>query len=230
MKNRYLAVLVASACISLASLTVEAQNIMPFGDSITAFGASPQSSYRYWLYVDLTNAGITGFNFVGNQNGVADGTPANSWPDENYEGGGGDDSITTADGVGLASSAASPSVNVVLLELGANDPANSIPPTQSETNLEQIIQTFASQNAGVIVLIATPPRDANQPHAGIAKEDAIIGKVVHAEKKAGVNVIQVSLAGYSPKADTSDGTHPNVKGEQYIAKQFFNAMKKAKIF
>lgn len=203
---------------------------MPFGDSITAFGASPQSSYRYWLYVDLINAGFTGFNFVGNQNGVADGSPSNSWPDEQYEGGSGDDSITTADGVGLAQSAASPSVDVVLLELGANDPANGITPAQSATNLEQIIQTFAIANPAVVVLVATPPRDANQPHGNIAREDAIIGKVVHTEKKAGVNVIQVSLAGYSPKADTSDGTHPNPKGEQYIAKQFFNAMKKAKIF
>jgi len=230
MKNRYLLVLMASACLSVASLTVDAQNIMPFGDSITAFGAAPQSSYRYWLYADLTNAGFSGFNFVGNQNGVAGGAPANSWPLQHYEGGGGDDSITTADGVGLAQSAVGYSPDVVLLELGANDPQNGITPGQSETNLEQIIQTFASANSGVIVLIATPPRDANQPHANIAREDAIIGKVVHTEKKAGVNVLLVSLAGYNPHNDTSDGTHPNVKGEQYIAKQFFNALKKAKVF
>ncbi len=240
MKNRSLAVLVASVCISLVSLVANGVNIMPFGDSITAFGAAPQSSYRYWLYTDLVNAGFTDFIFSGNQSGAADGTPANSWPDENYEGGGGDDGITTADGVGLAQSAANPGVDVVLLELGANDPDNNIPASQSEANLEQIIQTFAAQNASVIILIATPPkfqpdptlpkRDQSQARSGIAKVDGIIGKVVSTEKKAGVNVIKVSLGGYNPRTDTSDGTHPNVKGEQYIAKQFFNALKKAKVF
>ena len=233
MKNRYLAVLAASACIGLAVFSVDAQNIMPFGDSITAFGSAPQSSYRYWLYVDLTNAGVdpNSFQFVGNQNGVAGGgAPANYWPQQHYEGYGGDDGITTADGVTIAQSAASPSVNVVLLELGANDPGNNISPSQSETNLEEIIQTFAAQNPGVIIFVATPPRDANQPRAGIAKEDAITGKAVHAERKAGVDVVLVSLAGYNPRSDTSDGTHPNVKGEQYIAKQFFNAMRRAHVF
>ncbi len=241
MKNRSLAVLVAGACISLASPVSNAVNIMPFGDSITAFGSAPESSYRYWLYTDLINAGFTDFDFIGNQNGVQPaGGPANFWPDQNYEGGGGDDGITTADGVGLAQSDANSGVDVVLLELGANDPDNNIPASQSEADLEMIIQAFAAQNPSVIVLISTPPkfqpssnlpkREQNQANAGISKVDGVIGKVVSTEKKAGVNVIKVSLGGYNPRTDTSDGTHPNVKGEQYIAKQFFNALRKAKVF
>jgi lysophospholipase L1-like esterase len=239
MKNRY--PLLAGASILLASFTVDAQNIMPFGDSITAFGTSPESSYRYWLFVDLTNAGFQNFNFIGNQNGVAGGgAPANDWPDQNYEGGAADDGITSADGLGIAQSdAAGRSPDVVLLELGANDVFAGIPAVQTETNLEEIVQAFVSVNPGVVILIATPPKfqpdpglpkqQQNQERSALAKADGVIGKVVSSQKKAGVRIMQVSLGGYNPRTDTSDGTHPNVKGEQYIAKQFFNALKKAKV-
>src|SRR5579864_9174333 len=80
MKNRYLALLTAIACIRLASLTVDAQvNILPLGDSVTSRGAAPESSYRYYLYADLTNAGYQFSDvggplaFVGTQSGCQDG-------------------------------------------------------------------------------------------------------------------------------------------------------------
>ena len=243
MKHRNLAVLVASTCIGLASFIVGAQSvpvtIMPFGDSITAFGAAPESSYRYWLWQDLQNAGFTQVTFIGNQSGVAGGGgPANTDFDQSYEGGGDDDGIDTATGLNLAQSdAAGRTPGIVLLELGANDAfESSVTPGETETNLEEIIQALAAGNASVIVLISTPPRfmpdptlskqEQNQERTHLAKIDGVIGKVVSAEKKAGVDVVKVSLGGYNPRTDTIDGTHPNVKGEQYIAKQFFTPLKK----
>jgi lysophospholipase L1-like esterase len=243
MKYRY-PFLFACAGFLFASSTVDAQNIqiMPFGDSMTAFGTSPESSYRYWLFVDLTNAGFFNFDFIGNQNGVAGGgAPANDWPEESYEGGADDDGIDTAGGLDIAQSdAASRSPDVVLLELGANDVFSGIPPSQSAANLESIVQAFATVNPNVVVVIATPPKfkpdptlpkqEQNQERNALAKVDGVIGKVVSTERKAGVNITQVSLGGFSPKTDSSDGTHPNVKGEQFIAKQFFNGLKRAKVF
>ena len=99
--------LLAGMCVWLAAGFVRAQNnpitIMPMGDSVTARGDAPESSYRYWLWVDLTNAGFN-VQFVGQNSGVSDGAPANSWPDEAYEGGplGGipdGDGWTTSDGI-----------------------------------------------------------------------------------------------------------------------------------
>jgi lysophospholipase L1-like esterase len=213
MKNRCPALMFACASIALASSNVDAQNIqiMPF----------------------------TTFDFIGNQSGVANGSPANFWPEQNYEGGGGGDGITTQDGIGIAQSdAAGRNPDVVLLELGANDVFAGIAPGQSETNLEEIVQAFAA-NPNVVILIATPTKfipdpslpkqQQNQERNALARVDGIIGKVVSVERKAGVNINQVSLGGYSAKTDTSDGTHPNIKGEQYIAKQFFLALKRAKV-
>lgn len=48
-------------------------NIMPMGDSVTARGGSPESSYRFWLNTYLTNAGFSNAMFVGNTTGDNDG-------------------------------------------------------------------------------------------------------------------------------------------------------------
>ncbi|HLX71157.1 MAG TPA: GDSL-type esterase/lipase family protein, partial [Verrucomicrobiae bacterium] len=129
--------------------------------------------------------------------------------------------------------------NVVLLEIGANDVLDyednpSFTTATTETNLENLIQGFASNDPGVIILMATAPRFLSTPGPGqkqanseIAKVNNAIHKAASVEKKAGVDVVVVNLGGYNPRTDTSDGTHPNVKGEQYIAKQFFNALRPA---
>jgi len=147
MKKRNLAALIGSGLLSFGCLTSLAQanhvNIMPFGDSVTSRGSSPESSYRYWLWTDLQNAGFNNFDFIGQQNGVEGGAPANDWPDEEYEGG---DGMTSADALNMAPAAATfdGGPDIVLLDFGSNDisPAG-IPLDQTINNLQQIIQTFA---------------------------------------------------------------------------------------
>src|SRR5215472_13261727 len=118
METRFM--LFGGICLWLAAASVEAQNqtvnIMPMGDSVTARGGSPESSYRYWLYTYLTNAGFNPY-FVGRtsgKSGASDGPPANLWPGDAYEGGSTTsgslptaDAWTTATGVSDASGAAS---------------------------------------------------------------------------------------------------------------------------
>jgi lysophospholipase L1-like esterase len=237
MKKQNLAGLFVGLCLCAAPLVGEAQvKIMPFGDSVTSRGSAPESSYRYWLWKDLTDAGITNFTFIGSQNGVSDGAPANSWPDENYEGG---DGLTSSDAVGIAPSASTldGGSDIVLLDFGSNDIAPAgIPLDQTISNLDQVIQTFAAQNSGVIVLIAKPtpfapdpsssPQDQRLQRREQSQLASMIGKLAKTEKKAGINVIAVDLfGGFNVKKNTDDGSHPNVIGEQKIAKKYFTVLK-----
>lgn len=242
MKRQTLVLLFAGVCLSLGSLAAQAQvnyiKIMPFGDSVTGRGSAPESSYRYWLWKDLTDAGFSNWTFIGNNNGVSDGgTPANSWPTEQWEGG---DGWTSADGLNQAPSAANQNggPDIVLLDFGSNDisPAN-IPLDQTEANLEQIIQDFAAQKPNVIVLIAKPTGWAPDPSSSqsdqrLQKREqsqlcGIVGKVAKIEKKAGIDVIAVNqFAGFNVKKDTVDGSHPNVIGEQKIASKYFKVLRK----
>lgn len=241
MKEQKFLILVASACVSLGALTAGAQvTIEPFGDSITSRGDAPESSYRYWLWYDLDNAGYTNdFEFVGLTSGTtsgssAPGTPANYWPEQAYTGGEG---LDTAGATDIAPNAAQLGPNIVLLEIGANDVSDyedepGYTPGTTETNLEDIIQDFAADNPGVVILMATAPRylttpgpTQNEANTDIAKVNNAIRKAASVEKKAGVDVVVVGFGGYNPRTDTSDGTHPNVKGEQYLAKQFYDALR-----
>lgn len=235
MKRQNFAGLLGCLCMSCA-FAAGAQNILPYGDSVTTFGASPESSYRYWLYTDLTDAGLS-FNIVGTQSGVENGTPANDWPEEGYSGHEGWTSTDASD-PGNLNPVASLAPDIVLLDFGSNDILQGFDlSTTTETNLETIIQAFAAANANVTILLAAPtgfvpdpslsPQERSREKSQQSKLVGVVNKVAVAERKAGVNVIVVNqFAGFNPKKDTIDGAHPNVQGEQKIANKYFAALKK----
>lgn len=238
MKKQFLILMFAGACFGLSGFKASALNIMPMGDSVTSRGSTPESSYRYWLWQDLQNAGLNdAFNiqFVGNQTGVSDGSPANDWPQEAYEGGGDlNDAWSTEDGVEHIADANSRSPDIVLLDLGSNDynPGVDLNSNiaQIQQNLETIINGLAAQNPGIVVLLAKPTGWVTTDKGEKKFQSKLAGsisKVAKDEKKAGVNVVTVGLfGGFNPHSDTVDGTHPNIQGEQKIAKKYFSALKK----
>lgn len=227
-------------------------NIMPMGDSVTARGGAPESSYRYWLYTYLTNGGFLNTRFVGSQTGIdgaSDGPPAHSWPQISYEGGSTTaglapvaDGWSTWEGINDATNAASvlnrgnPGATILLLDLGANDHipgSGSMGPdlSQMETNLEAMIHTFYQRNSNTVVLLAVPTPWVIRPPDLITKQFMFdlgsgVTRAAYNLRKAGVNVVVVNLGvGFDPFRDTKDGTHPNVRGEQIIARQYFNALR-----
>jgi len=236
MKKRNITGLCVGLCVCALPLAGRAQanhvNIMPFGDSVTAFGSSPESSYRYWLWKDLTDTGFNNFDFIGSNGGVGDGAPANSWPDENYEGGGND--WTSASALADANNAGGQNPDIVLLDFGSNDYLQNwetadLSPTR--TNLDQTIEAIrASDSNPVIILIAKPTRWVTTDRGArrfMSRLNSTVSKVVRDEKRAGANIMAVNLfGGFNPRTDTKDGTHPNVRGEQKIAARYFQVLRR----
>lgn len=228
MKIRSLALTLLSAALCFATFPVHAVTIMPFGDSVTANGSNPESSYRYWLYTYLTNAGYS-IDFVGSKWGVQDGSPAEDGFDQNYEGG---DGWTSLDGVNNISWIAAQTPDVVLLDLGANDIGQGWETDKlgvTTTNLMTIVEGFRAINPNVVVVMAQPTRwvasDRNEKRA-MSRLGSAVAKAAKYERKAGANVRVVGLAGgFSPTRDTKDGVHPNVRGEQKIAKKYFGVLR-----
>jgi hypothetical protein len=231
MKKQNLAGLFVSLCLCAVPLIGQAQvKILPYGDSVTSFGSVPESSYRYWLFVDLTNAGFVfqqDFTFVGTRFGTEDGPPQNDWPAEQYSGGEGQTSLNASlDGGGIANST---QPDIVLLDFGSNDFGNWDLGT-TRTNLDTAIEAIRSVNPNVIILLAKPTPwvpTANAEKKFMSQLSGTISKVAKDEKKAGANVIVVDLfGGFNARKDTKDGTHPNVSGEQKIANKYFKVLKK----
>jgi acyl-CoA thioesterase-1 len=218
--------LVAGSLVGSAQVT-----IMPFGDSVTSRGGTPESSYRYWLWKDLTDAGFS-FDFIGNASGVSDGPPANDWPDQEYEGeeglsAGAALSDYEADAVGR-------SPDVVLIDLGSNDfnPDLDVKSNldQVRNNLDAIIQGFIDARPDTIILLAKPTPWVTADKAErkfMSGLGGAVNKAAQDEKRNGAHVIVVNLhGGFSARKDTKDGTHPNVRGEQKIANKYFQALKR----
>ena len=199
--------------------------ILPMGDSTTSSFAG-HNSFRRPLWFLLQDAGFS-VDFVGSQNGVdiANSTPPDPDFDMNHEGHPG---WTSADGANFAGDiAAAQQPDVVMLDLGANDPSNGILPEETTANLQMIIEDFRAVNPDVTIVLALPP-----PSVGDDKHDmSALKKAIQAaaknEKSAGAHVIVVNLGGgFSASKDTFDGAHPNESGEAKLAKRYFKALRK----
>ncbi len=210
------------------SLTARAQTrILPFGDSITSDGSTPESSYRYWLWHLLVNAGEN-IDFVGTQFSVADGEPANSDFDQDHEGHPGwtsQDALNNVDGIIAATQP-----DVVLMDFGGNDVIEGIDLQVTKANLEAVIEHLRAANPNVVILLADPTpwvtTDPNERRQ-MSLLKGVINTIAKEEKSAGANVIKVNLfGGFNAVSDTKDGTHPDVKGEQKIARKYFSALRK----
>lgn len=222
--------------VGVGAFAAGAQTILPYGDSVTTFGANPESSYRYWLYQDLTDAGFS-FQFIGTRTGVENGSPANSWPQEAYSGHEGWTSSDAANPANL-NPVAGKAPDIVILDFGSNDILAGIDlKTTTATNLETIIQAFATANPSVTILIAVPtgfvvdpslPRkQRGQQRSQQSRLAGVVSKVAKAENKAGIRVIKVNqMSGFNPRRNTVDGAHPNVVGEQKIANKYFQALRR----
>lgn len=233
MKKQSFLILIAAALVfSSAQATVY---IMPLGDSVTARGSNPESSYRYWLYQSLVTQGLSDpadFQFIGSQNGVSDGSPANSDFDQHYEGGpSGADAWTTVDAINRLSFISNEGADIVLLDLGANDVIAGTDLGTITTNLETIIEGFTSVNPNVVILLADPTGwQTSDPieRKNMTRLASAVNKAAAHERSLGARIKTVNLfGGYSPLRDTKDGTHPNVQGEKKIAKKFYGAVKGA---
>ncbi|HEX4264946.1 MAG TPA: GDSL-type esterase/lipase family protein [Verrucomicrobiae bacterium] len=230
MKKQVLTALFVGAALCLGCFSSSAQiKILPYGDSVTSFGSAPESSYRYWLFVDLTNAGYVfdqDFVFVGTRSGTEDAPPQNNWPAEEYSGGEGQTSLDAANDGGSIANSTQP--DVVLLDFGSNDFGNWDLGT-TRTNLDTAIEAMRAVNPNVTILIAKPtPWIDTDPGARkfMTQLNGAIGKVVKDERRAGANIIAVNLfGGFNARQDTKDLVHPNVKGEQLIAKRYLQKLK-----
>lgn len=208
-------------------------HILPLGDSITQGGRSDrlEYSYRYPLFMMLKDANID-FDFIGSMTG---GLHADAkWPDygkipfdPHHEGHYG--WKTRAVSLNLPKWAATYPAppDMVLINLGGNDINETDLDAAAVKPLREIIALLRAKNPKIIVLIgdlqwnAGPAGKINALYARLAKElstaDSPVLTVAHYEGwRAKPNDIY---------GDNFDGAHPNLKGQEKMARNYFHAMK-----
>lgn len=177
--------------------------IVAFGDSLTAgYGLSPAESYPSLLQERLDQ---DGFNYEVVNAGVSGDTTS-----------GGLRRIAWAlDGTGGK-------VEIVILELGANDILRGQPVEQMRRNLAQIIEE--SQKRGARVLLAGM---LSPPNWGADYNRQVVEAYRSLAEEYNAPLIPFFLEGIATRRELNlqDGAHPNAEGTKLVAETVYKALR-----
>ena len=180
----------------LVSINVNAiENVILFGDSLMAGYGLPQGKH---LSIVLQNKLVNNGYIIKIINGSVSGS-------------------TSAGGLNRVQwSLSEPNIDLMILGLGANDMLRGISPTETEKNLEKIIQILKQKNIDIILagMIAPTTHGFNYKK----KFDNIYPSLA---KKYDLDLIPFLLEGVvlKPELNQDDGIHPNAKGTLIISKK-----------
>ncbi|MDA7562313.1 arylesterase [Candidatus Pelagibacter sp.] len=192
MIRRSIIKIIAFCLVSINAYSIE--NVILFGDSLMAgYGLSQEKHLSVVLQKNLKDKG---YNLE-----IIDGSVSGS---------------TSASGLNRALwSLSEPNIDLMILSLGANDMLRGINPTETEKNLEKIIQITKKKNIDIILAGMLAP--ISHGHTYKKKFDNIYPKLA---KKYNLDLIPFLLEGVALNSELNqeDGMHPNERGTLIISK------------
>lgn len=218
--------------------------IMPLGDSITS-GVNSQypATYRYNLQ-DKLRASQCRYDFVGSQIGLAF-REAPAGYDQEHEGHGG----LSSDGnfytnkvfqrsIDIPGKISQYQPDIVLLHLGTNDTADSIPVTTITSRLSATLDDIRAQKNNIIILIAKiipaalthenggyPPLPSDH-NARTEQLNTQIAQLVEQKSTATAPIVVVDMyTSYNADANNFDSLHPNETGSAEMADRWWPILK-----
>jgi len=114
-------------------------------------------------------------------------------------------------------------VDVVVLELGANDGLRGLPLDQTQKNLQAIIDKMKAKNPAVKIVIAGMMVPPNMGPDYTAKFQKIFPDLAKKNKAALIPFLLQDVAG-NEKLNNPDGIHPNVEGHKIVAKNVLKVL------
>lgn len=116
------------------------------------------------------------------------------------------------------------SVDVFVLELGGNDGLRGIPTTETQKNLEEIIDKVRAAEPGVKIILAgmmVPPNMGEQYSEAFQK----VFREVATEKNVTLLPFLLKDVAGEPHLNLDDGIHPNAKGHKIVAENVWEVLK-----
>lgn len=175
--------------------------IIAFGDSLTAgFGLLEKESYPYLLQEKLR---ADGYDYEVINAGVSGETSL-----------GGLERIDWVLGM--------ENIEILILELGANDLLRNMPPDKMKSNLEQIIKKAKSKNIEVLLcgMLAPPSGGADYQKT----YNSVFPDLADEYDLAYLPFILENVA-MDKKLNQADGIHPNAEGEKIMTENVYQELK-----
>ncbi|MEO6976088.1 MAG: arylesterase [Gallionella sp.] len=199
MKSLFLKILLLFAALWLPLQAHAANNIMVFGDSLSAgYGLAIDKSWAHLLQKELQHTG-SGYSVV---NASISGE-------------------TTAGGKQrIAKALKQFKPQIVIVELGANDGLRGSPIKNMEANLDYIIRKSLASGAKVLLLGMKLP-----PNYGVAYTTQFADVYLRLAKKHHLPLLPFMLDGVGPDQFQTDNLHPTANAQQHI---MLNVMRELK--
>lgn len=182
-------------------LVAKSPKIIAFGDSLTAgFGLAEKESYPYLLQERLR---ADGYDYEVVNAGVSGDTSLGG--------------LERADWV-----LGQENVEILILELGANDLLRGMPPAQMKQNLDKIIRKAKQRNIRVLLCGMLAP-----PTAGSDYQREFMMAFPDLADEHDVEFLPFLLEGVAAKKELNqpDGIHPNAEGEKIMTENVYRALK-----
>jgi lysophospholipase L1-like esterase len=233
MKYFLTLILIVSASFATGSYAdSKTVKILPLGDSITC-ASKYKRSYRYPLWQHLVDAGKQ-IEFIGSQTHKGNG--GRSWKPyrgQRFPAANDGHSGWRADQIlkglpngekGLDHWIAGYRPDIALIHLGTNDVYQSQSAESTRDEIEQVIIKLRAKNPNIKVLLAkiVPMRMNN----GVPRLNQLLGQLAIKLNQANSPVVSVDMySGFSIHTDMQkDQIHPNARGEDKMAKRWFDAL------
>ncbi|MEQ8476550.1 arylesterase [Fulvivirga sp.] len=123
---------------------------------------------------------------------------------------------TTAGGLNRLDWILKEPVDIFILELGANDGLRGLPLSQTESNLQQIIDKVKEKNPNVEVIIAGMMVPPNLGEDYTENFRSIFPRIAKKNNAALIPFLLQGVAG-DENLNLADGIHPNVEGHKIVA-------------
>ena len=191
----------ANRPLKTPAVTVSRPKIVAFGDSLTAgFGLTERESYPYLLQEQLN---ADGHNYEVINAGVSGDTSMGGLERIDW--------VLEQDGV-----------EILILELGANDLLRGAPVSKMKSNLDQIIRKAKAKNVKVLLcgMIAPPTMGAEYQ-----REYSYTFPQLANEHK--IPYLPFLLEGVAMKKELNqaDGIHPNAEGTKLMTQNIYKELK-----
>ncbi|WP_285655880.1 arylesterase [Allomuricauda sp. NBRC 101325] len=130
---------------------------------------------------------------------------------------------TTASGKNRLDWVLEDGIEIVIIELGANDGLRGIPLTETESNLQSMVDKVQSEapNAKIILAGMQIPPNMGPEYTSTFKQ--LFPKLAESENIALIPFLLENVAGI-PELNQGDGIHPTVEGQKIVAENVWEVL------
>jgi len=131
---------------------------------------------------------------------------------------------TTASGKNRLAWVLEDDIDIIIIELGANDGLRGVPLTETESNLKSMVNTVQSKLPNANIIVAGMKIPPNMGPEYTSKFESIFPELAASENVKLIPFLLENVAGM-PELNQGDGIHPTIEGQKLVANNVWEVLK-----